>query len=110
MAFEGFRFGDLRRWKRYDILNSQSSRHGLLLMLNQGATLPASTDNIMSAAVRSKFSFVYVDNMDINKTSKQVYNLDLNHWFNALNPSQMSIEPDMLPQNKEWGGTFDPLQ
>jgi hypothetical protein len=110
LAFEGFRFGDLRRWKRYDILNNQGSRQGLILMLNPGATLPSSTDNIMNPAVRANFSFVCVNNMDINKTSSQVYNLDLNHWFMALNPAQISIEPDMLPQNNEWGGTFDPLQ
>lgn len=109
-AFEGFRFNDLRRWKRFDILNNQVYRHGLLLMLKQGAALPANTDNIMTASVRTNFMAVYVDNLDRNATINQKFNLDLNHWFNPLNPAQISIEPDMLPQNKEWGGTFDPLQ
>lgn len=109
-AFEGFRYSDLRRWKRFDILNAQGARRGLFLMLNKGATLPANTDNIMTAAVRSKFSAVVVENLDKTASANQTYNLSLNHWFNSLNPAQISIVPAELPQNKEWGGSFDPLQ
>ncbi|WP_029279651.1 RagB/SusD family nutrient uptake outer membrane protein [Pedobacter borealis] len=109
-AFEGFRLSDLRRWKRYDILNSQGTRRTFFLMLNKGAPLPSNTDNIMTAAVRANFSAVIIDNLDKTPASNQSYNLNLNHWFNALNPAQISIEPDQLPQNKEWGGSFDPLQ
>lgn len=110
LAFEGFRFSDLRRWKRYDILNAQVSRRGMLLMLNKGQALPSNTDNIMNAAVRAKFSAVIVENLDKTASADQTYNLSLTHWFNSLNPAQISITPDELPQNKEWGGTFDPLQ
>ncbi|WP_140939376.1 RagB/SusD family nutrient uptake outer membrane protein [Sphingobacterium lumbrici] len=109
LAFEGFRFSDLRRWRRYDILNSQGTRKGLFLMLNQGEALPGNTDNIMTASVRSKFSAVIVSNLDKTASADHSYNLSLNHWFNSLNPAQISIVPDELPQNKEWGGTFDPL-
>ncbi|MBO9620153.1 MAG: RagB/SusD family nutrient uptake outer membrane protein [Niabella sp.] len=110
LAYEGFRFGDLRRWRRYDILNNQGTRKAMLLMLNKGAALPANTDNIMTATVRANFSAVLLDNVDQNTSANQKYALDLNHWFFALNPAQISQEPDMLPQNKEWGGSFDPLQ
>lgn len=109
-AFEGFRFNDLRRWKRYDILNSQGTRKGLFLMLNQGAPLPSNTDNIMDPAVRANFSAVLIENLDRSPSADQHFNLDLDHWFYALNPAQISVEPDMLPQNKEWGGSFDPLE
>jgi hypothetical protein len=110
LAFEGFRFSDLRRWKRYDILNTQSTRRGLFLMLNKGQPLPGNTDNIMNASVRSRFSAVIVESLDKTASTNQTYKLSLNHWFNSLNPAQISIEPDQLPQNKEWGGSFDPLQ
>jgi len=109
LAFEGFRFSDLRRWKRYDVLNSQGTRKGLFLMLNKGQALPRNTDNIMTAIVRSKFSAVIVENLDKNKSANQSYKLSFNHWFNSLNPAQISVTPEQLPQNKEWGGTFDPL-
>lgn len=109
-AFEGFRFNDLRRWKRYDILNSEGTRQGLFPMLNVGAPYPSNTDNIMTASVRANFSAVLVDNLDQSISANQKFNLSLNHWFYALNPAQVSIESTVLQQNNEWGGTFDPLQ
>ncbi|NQX40888.1 Starch-binding associating with outer membrane [Pedobacter steynii] len=107
-AFEGKRLGDLRRWKRYDILNNQGARHGLYITLKNAADVPAPADNIAkSAAVRSKFRAAYIDNLDGDINYK--FNLDLNHWFWALSPSQISQSKGVLLQNKEWGGTFDPL-
>jgi hypothetical protein len=109
-AFEGVRLPDLRRWKRYDILNNQVAKHGLLIVKKPAAPFPANTDNILNPLVRANFEAFYIDNLDAKTTSTQIFNLDLNHWFYALPPAQISIEPDMLPQNKEWGGSFDPLQ
>ncbi|TAN01742.1 MAG: RagB/SusD family nutrient uptake outer membrane protein [Chitinophagaceae bacterium] len=107
-AFEGFRAEDLRRWKRYDILNNEGARHGLYVTLNPGAPLPTEQQSILDPAVRANFSAVYIDNLDGDPNYK--FNYDLNHWFYAIPPSQISQEPAMLPQNKDWGGTFDPLQ
>jgi len=104
-AFENKRLPDLRRWKRYDLLNSQGARHGLYLTINTGSTvLP--TETIMSAVVRAKFKFNYIDNLDGDAAYK--FALDLTHWFYALPPAQITKEPTQLPQNIEWGGTFDP--
>lgn len=106
-AFENKRFGDLRRWKRYDILNNQGPRHGLYITLKDGEmVVPA--DNIMTSSVRSKFVANYIDNLDGDDSFK--FNLNLNHWFYALNPSQITQSKSVLLQNNEWGGTFDPLQ
>jgi hypothetical protein len=107
LAYENFRWGDLRRWKRYDVLNAQGTRKLLILTLKQGAPLPGKTQNIMDPAVRANFKFTYVGNLDGAGYS---YNVDLNHWFTALSPVNISTAPDQLQQNKEWGGTFDPLQ
>jgi hypothetical protein len=108
-AFENMRFSDLRRLRRFDILNSQGARHILVILLNSGQALPLPTDNIIAQpTVRAKFSAQYIDNSDGDPAF--FFNLDLNHWFYQLNPSQMSLEPANLPQNNEWGGTFDPLQ
>ncbi|WP_316834214.1 RagB/SusD family nutrient uptake outer membrane protein [Pedobacter nutrimenti] len=108
-AFENMRFPDLRRWRRYDILNNQGARHGLVIVLKPGQSLPLPSDNIRTdPAVRAKFSAVYFDNLDGDPAF--TFNLTLNHWFFPLKPSQISLEPENLPQNNEWGGTFDPLQ
>ncbi|QJB31913.1 RagB/SusD family nutrient uptake outer membrane protein [Chitinophaga oryzae] len=106
-AFEGKRFDDLRRWKRYDILNSQGGRHGLYITLKDGQMVTPS-ENIMDAASRAKFTARYIDNLDGDAGVK--FNLDLNHWFFALKPDQISQSQNVLLQNKEWGGSFDPLQ
>ncbi|MGN7722051.1 RagB/SusD family nutrient uptake outer membrane protein [Chitinophaga sp. 22620] len=106
-AYENKRFGDLRRWKRYDVLNNQVARHGLYITLKDGQmVVPA--DNIMTPAVRAKFSANFIDNLDGDAGFK--FNLDLNHWFYALPENQISQSKGVLQQNKEWGGQFDPLQ
>ncbi|MCD2421851.1 RagB/SusD family nutrient uptake outer membrane protein [Niabella pedocola] len=107
-AFENKRFGDLRRWKRYDILNSQGARHGLYITAKNAGDLPTPADNIMTASVRAKFTANYIDNLDGDDSFK--FNLDLSHWFYAIPPSQISQSKNILEQNKEWGGNFDPLQ
>ncbi|RPD39940.1 RagB/SusD family nutrient uptake outer membrane protein [Chitinophaga barathri] len=106
-AYENKRFSDLRRWKRYDILNSQVARHGLYITLKDGQMVTPA-DNIMTDAVRARFTANYIDNLDNDPNFK--FNMDLNHWFYALPESQLSQSKGVLKQNKEWGGDFDPLQ
>jgi hypothetical protein len=105
-AFENKRSGDLRRWKRYDILNNEGHRHGLYVVIKPGETIDW-TDDIMTAGVRQKFKAVYIDNLDGDPDYK--FNLNTTHWFYPI--SQSNIDADSkLEQNIGWGGTFDPLQ
>lgn len=106
-AFESKRFDDLRRWKRFDILNNQGGRHGLYITVKSMNNLPLASEKIMDAATRTKLTARYIDNLDGDPSFK--FNLDLNHWFYPLRPSQISQSKGVLQQNKEWGGTFDPL-
>lgn len=106
-AFENKRFPDLRRWKRYDILNNQMYKQTILAVLNTGSTVLPS-DNIMNDVTRAKFKAVFVENLDNDATYK--FNLDLNHWFYAIPPATISGSKNVITQNAEWGGTFDPLQ
>lgn len=106
-AYENKRMADLRRWKRYDILNNQVTRSGLYITLKNGEMVTPA-DNIMTAAVRAKFTAQLIENLDNDANFK--FNLDLNHWFYALPESQLSQSKGALKQNTEWGGTFDPLQ
>lgn len=106
-AFESKRFDDLRRWRRFDILNNQGGRHGLYITVKDVNNLPLASEKIMDAATRTKLTARYIDNLDGDASFK--FNLDLNHWFYPLKPSQLSQSKGALVQNKEWGGTFDPL-
>lgn len=107
-AFEGKRFDDLRRWKRFDILNNRGHREGLYLVLKENSPVPSLSDNIMDAEVRKNFRFDYIANIDGDPNYG--FNLSLDHWFYALNPNQISQSQNILEQNNEWGGSFDPLK
>lgn len=106
-AFEGKRLGDLRRLKRYDLLNKQGARHALYLVLKPNEEIPGWNETIMDAEVRKKFRFDYIDNIDGDDSYK--FNLSLNHWFYPLDPNQISQSMNKLEQNNEWGGSFNPL-
>lgn len=107
-AFEGKRFDDLRRLKRFDILNKQKYRSGLYLVLKDNSPLPSLDDNIFDPEIRKNFRFDYIENLDGDPNYG--FNLSLNHWFYALNPNQISQSKNILEQNNEWGGSFDPLE
>ncbi|HKO80344.1 MAG TPA: RagB/SusD family nutrient uptake outer membrane protein [Chitinophagaceae bacterium] len=106
-AFENKRLPDLRRWKRYDILNNQVYKQTIYAVLNNGETVVPS-ETIMNDVTRAKFTAVFKENLDDDPSFK--FNLDLNHWFFAIPPTQISQSKNVITQNNEWGGPFDPLQ
>ena len=108
-AFEGKRWGDLRRWKRFDILNNLQHRAGLYTVLNpeEDVTTFDWTNDISNPEVRKKFHAVYRENLDGEPSYK--YNLSLNHWFYPIKKNDLDRN-SKLEQNNEWGGAFDPLQ
>jgi len=105
-AFENKRWGDLRRLKRFDIINKQVFRHGIYFVLKDGEQV-AWTDDISNPLVRKKFTAVYIDNLDADAQFK--FNLDLNHWFYPISQANLDASAP-LKQNAEWGGTFNPLE
>jgi hypothetical protein len=111
-AFEGRRFDDLRRWKRYDILNNQKYRAGLYVTLNDDQIVNEVDDfdwtsSITDETVRQKFHAVYIENLDGDNQFQ--FNLNLNHWFYPIRQNDLDRN-SKLEQNNEWGGTFDPLK
>lgn len=108
-AFEGKRWGDLRRWKRFDLLNKMKYRSGLYVTLKNEAEMKAFdySDQITDPEIRKKFKAVYIENLDMDPLYK--FNLDLSHWFYPLNKDVLDRN-SRLEQNNEWGGTFDPLE
>lgn len=109
LAYEGKRWGDLRRWKRFDILNSQKYRSGLYPVVKDNATIPSLdwTKSMYDADARKFFRFDYVECLDGDKAYQ--FNLDNKHWFYPINKSDLERN-SKLEQNNEWGGTFDPLK
>lgn len=107
-AFEGKRLGDLRRWKRYDIMNAHVYRAGLAPLLINNADLENFdwTSDMRDPEVQKKFRMHYVPNLDRDDAYK--FNLSENHWFYPVHRDAID-KNSKTEQNNEWGGTFDPL-
>lgn len=107
-AFEGKRWGDLRRLKRFDIVNATKYRSALYPVLNDKKEADNFdwTNDMSDQEVRDKFHLVYIQNLDGEAYS---YKLDMNHWFYPINKEGLDRN-SKLEQNNEWGGIFDPLQ
>lgn len=113
---EGKRWGDLRRWMRFDILNTEKYMSQIMFVAN--STVPALTSqsgfdwtqSITNDAVRANFHLEFIS--DITANAINTYNLSTNNWFYpiALNDWQKDFNSNPAMQNNEWGGTFDPLQ
>lgn len=98
-AFEGKRWDDLRRWKRFDLLRG-TQRHGLAVTLKPGQTDPAPMDDINQVYNRFNYTEITTDKSNISLPDK-MYIYGLPFSFLSRNPK--------LQQNMLWGGTFDPF-
>lgn len=108
-AYEGKRWNDLRRWKRFDILNKLKHRSILHAVINNKADAENFdfTSDMQDPEVCKKFHFIYIENIDYNDESR--FNLDTKYVFYPLHKDVIDRNSKM-EQNIEWGGTFDPLK
>ncbi|MCG2462237.1 RagB/SusD family nutrient uptake outer membrane protein [Flavobacteriaceae bacterium F89] len=103
-AFENKRWDDLRRWRRFDILNDQRVHKGLLFTLNAGETAPQGYDNIDD--FWDKFSW---NTFDVETAPNEIFNIPDNYYFYGIPESYIQKDSN-LEQTIGWdGGTFDPL-
>lgn len=111
-AYEGKRWADLRRWKRFDILNDLKYRSTLYPVITDYSIVQNGqfdwTKDMLDPEVRKLFRFKYIECVDGDKNIYR-FNLDLNHWFYPIKKDDLDRN-SKLEQNNEWGGTFDPLK
>lgn len=111
-AYEGKRWGDLRRWKRFDILNNLPYRATLYPIIKDYSIVQNGefdwTKDMMDPNVRKLFYFEYIDCVDGDKNTYK-FNVSTDHWFYPIKQDDMDRN-SKLEQNNEWGGTFDPLK
>lgn len=108
-AFEGKRWGDLRRWMRWDKINAMKHRSSIHIIIKNNVDLETFdwTWNMKDKSVRDKFYVKYIENVDMD--DKFTFAYDLNHWFYPIAKNDLDRN-SKLEQNNEWGGTFDPLK
>lgn len=107
-CFEGMRFKDLRRWRRFDLLNNVP-KHGLEAIAKKadGSEMPIE----QAQALSSDYSlepddFAYTE-LQIPISGVRVNTVPDKYYFAPLQSSVIAAG-DKLEQNKDWGGTFDP--
>lgn len=107
-AYEGKRFSDLRRWKKFDRLNQIKYRSVLYPVIINPANIEGFdwTRSMYDDDVRCLFRMDYIETAD-GETQYQ-FNYDLNHWFYPIAKGDLDRN-SKLEQNSEWGGTFNPL-
>ncbi len=100
--FESKRLDDLRRWKRFDIINNQRKQYGIQSWLKPGYPIPNITDDIYEIWDHFEPHIVEV-------TPQYTYDMKEQYYFYAIPRKHLDANPK-LEQNKNWdGGTFDPL-
>lgn len=100
--FESKRLDDLRRWRRFDIINSQKKQYGIQTWLKPGQPLPKITDDINEIWDHFEPHIVEV-------TPLYSYNMKEQYYFYAIPRKHLDANPK-LKQNKNWdGGEFDPV-
>ncbi len=108
-AYEGKRFNDLRRWKKFDYLNGLKYRSCVRLVIKDYGNIGSFdwTKDMYDPDVRKLFRMDYIECVDGNRDYQ--FNLDTNHWFYPISKNALDRNSN-LEQNDEWGGSFNPLE
>lgn len=100
-AFEGKRWDDLRRLRKFDYLRGLEKRKRLILNLKQGATAPEGMDE--------PDDFAEVFNPQVVGADSENIKIKDSYYFYAI-PKKHLDQNSKLEQNQGWdNGTFDPL-
>jgi len=101
-AFENKRFWDLRRLRKFELLNQMQSRHGLYITLKDGFIPPLGKEDINQ--IYDEFNY------EVKTIDPQPISWKENYYFFAI-PKQYLDRNSKLMQTKGWdNGSFDPLQ
>jgi len=99
-AFEGKRWDDLRRCKKFGYLRSLPQRHGLAIVLKPGQADVRPLDDINIVWNRFSYKVVQTDRQDIAvKDDYYIYGI----------PKEVLDRNPKLEQNNNWGGNFNPF-
>lgn len=107
-AFEGKRFWDLRRWKKIESTLNGKRRTGVVINLKTTGVPPdfaTTRDNANLDLAYTNYFTITFKQMD----TKYAINWLDKYYFFALPQSSIDNNPS-LAQNKDWGGSFDPLK
>ncbi|OJV18010.1 MAG: RagB/SusD family nutrient uptake outer membrane protein [Dyadobacter sp. 50-39] len=110
LAFEGKRFYDLRRWKKFETVLNGKSRNGVTINLKTTGITPedfaARRDGMSLDSIYKNYMEIVPKKLD----TKYLVNWKPEYYFFAI-PQQALTNNPRLEQNIGWpSGTFNPLK
>jgi hypothetical protein len=114
LAFEGKRFWDLRRWKKFETALNGKRREGLIITLKATGVPPdfaTNRDNLDIDLVYDNYFTITTRILDTNTPTTFPKGIEWKpeYYFFALPQQAIDNNPQLI-QNNTWGGAFDPLQ
>ncbi len=115
-AFEGKRFWDLRRWKKFETELNGKRRTKMQINLKVGAGIPLAAEFANPAS--PKFRDItdidvaytsYFELLESDLDTKYKINWKPEYYFFGIPAASISNNPN-LDQTNIWGGPFDPLK
>ena len=108
-CFEGQRFWDLRRHRMLHTYLNGQHKYGILANLKAGIDM---TDAMNRAAsytfMPEEFDYQVIDLIFQNPTSEDAMYMPESYYFFPISKDEIEKNPN-LDQNKDWGGSFDPV-
>lgn len=108
LAFEGKRFWDLRRWKKFETELNGKKRTGLRMSLKIGAGIPTS-DQLLATRNTLNLDDIYnYLTFEVQVKDGAEINWRPEYYFFAIPDGAMNNNTN-IKQNNTWGGPFNPL-
>ncbi len=108
LSFEGFRFHDLRRWRRFDLISGKQ-KHGVeAIAINpNGSELPVTDARPLALANQLTESDFKYSLLSAPQSGVTINRLPDSYYFAPIQQSVLAAG-NKIEQNRDWGGSFNP--
>ena len=108
-CFEGQRFWDLRRHRMLHTYLNGQHKYGILANLKAGIDMTDAMNRAASYTLMpEEFDYQVIDLIFQNPTSEDAMYMPESYYFFPISKDEIEKNPN-LDQNKDWGGSFDPV-
>ena len=108
-CFEGQRFWDLRRHRMLHTYLNGQHKYGILANLKAGIDMTDAMNRAASYTLMpEEFDYQVIDLIFQNPTGEDAMYMPESYYFFPISKDEIEKNPN-LDQNKDWGGSFDPV-
>lgn len=108
-CFEGQRFWDLRRHRMLHTYLNGQHKYGILANVKAGIDMTDAMNRAASYTLMpEEFDYQVIDLIFQNPTGEDAMYMPESYYFFPISKDEIEKNPN-LDQNKDWGGSFDPV-